>query len=99
MSKSSLRFDPKRSPPTGASSGKTNPTAAILHRYLWQRLPYALRRKLLLKASLATAPRISPHALPSSPIIVVGTFRTASGLGESARLCYAALQKTGFHVL
>ena len=100
MSKSSLCFDPKRRPPMGAPPGKTtNPTAAFLHRYLWQRLPYALRRKLLLKVSLAAAPRINPHALPSSPIIVVGTFRTASGLGESARLCYLALRKTGFRVL
>lgn len=44
------------------------------------------------------APRPSPGAQASSPVIVVGALRTASGLGQSARLCHDALKAAGFDV-
>ena len=70
----------------------------ILHRSVWQRLPYRLRRKVLATASTIAAPKPSPDARPSAPLIVVGPLRTASGIGQAARLCYQALQQAGLDV-
>jgi glycosyltransferase involved in cell wall biosynthesis len=44
------------------------------------------------------APRPSYKAIAKLPIIVVGALRTASGLGESARLCHDALKAGGLPV-
>jgi glycosyltransferase involved in cell wall biosynthesis len=70
----------------------------LLHRHVWQRLPYLTRRRVLIAATSAVAPRPTTGARPSEPIIVVGPLRTASGLGQSARLCYDALRLAGFEV-
>lgn len=67
----------------------------LLHRQLWQRLPYGLRRAALFRASTLAAPRPTCDARPAAPIVVAGTLRAASGLGESARLCLAALRRCG----
>lgn len=44
------------------------------------------------------SPRPSNNTQAHWPIIVVGSFKTASGLGQSARLCYEALQELGLPV-
>jgi glycosyltransferase involved in cell wall biosynthesis len=69
-----------------------------LHRHVWQRLPYGLRRKVLFTATSAMAPRPPRAVRPSTPLIVAGPLRTASGLGQSARLCHDALIQAGFDV-
>jgi glycosyltransferase involved in cell wall biosynthesis len=70
--------------------------AALLHRHVWQKLPVDLRRALFLRATTLLAPRPHHDCPPAEPIFVVGAFRTASGLGQSARLCYEALRGLGF---
>jgi glycosyltransferase involved in cell wall biosynthesis len=70
----------------------------LIHRHIWQRLPYLMRRRVLIAATAGVAPRPTVGARPSEPIIVVGPLRTATGLGQSARLCYDALRLAGFDV-
>jgi glycosyltransferase involved in cell wall biosynthesis len=65
---------------------------ALLHRRVWQRLPRGLRRGALFAVAGAVAPRAGPGpATLAAPLVVAGALRTASGLGESARLCLEAL--------
>jgi glycosyltransferase involved in cell wall biosynthesis len=80
------------------SSCGDNPLVSRLHRHLWQRLPRRPRRSVLLHAAALAAPRPSSKASPALPLIVGGCFRTASGLGESARLCHDALKAAGLPV-
>jgi glycosyltransferase involved in cell wall biosynthesis len=68
------------------------------HLHIWRRLPRAARRYALLQGSAWLAPRVTPHARATSPIIVVGPLRTASGLGQGARVCHDALKKAGLPV-
>lgn len=70
----------------------------VLHRQLWQRLPRSWRRAGLFRATASLAPLPTPWARPTTPIIVAGALRTASGLGESARLCHDALKVSGKEV-
>jgi glycosyltransferase involved in cell wall biosynthesis len=70
----------------------------LLHRHVWQRLPYRWRRATLFRAASLLAPRPLPGARPGLPPIVAGTLRTASGLGQSARLCRDALAAAGVPV-
>lgn len=67
----------------------------LLHRQLWQRLPYGLRRAALFRAATMLAAHPTPGAIAGPPITVVGPFRAPSGLGASARLCLEALRATG----
>ena len=69
-----------------------------LHRLIWSRLPRAVRRAALFSLTHLAAVRPDPAARPAEPIIVVGYLRSATGLGESARLCYSALSEQGFDV-
>ena len=69
-----------------------SPVLSLLHRHVWQRLPQQPRRTVLFYGAALAAPRPSPEADPALPLIVVGNFRSASGLGESARLCHDALK-------
>ena len=71
---------------------------SLLHRHLWQRLPQGWRRSALLHATALAAPRPTVNAEPGVPILVAGALRTASGLGESARLCHDALKVAGLPV-
>src|SRR6202048_3368958 len=75
-----------------------SPVLSLLHRHVWQRLPQRPRRTVLLHGAALAAPRPSPDADPALPLIVVGNFGSASGLGESARLCYDALTAAGLPV-
>lgn len=69
------------------------------HHQIWQRLPRSLRRSVLFASTRLSAPRLSLIAQPAMPIIVAGALRTASGLGQSARLCFEALRMGGIPVL
>jgi glycosyltransferase involved in cell wall biosynthesis len=56
-----------------------------------------LRRRVLYSAINAVTPRATPAAkLRPGPVIVGGQLTTASGLGESARLCLDALRALGW---
>ena len=68
------------------------------HRLLWQRLPQHFRRSALFGASAVLAPRPSRNSQASEPVIIAGAFSTASGLGQSARLCHDALKASGVAV-
>ncbi len=64
---------------------------------IWRALPRGLRRRALYSAIDAVAPRAGPVAsLRPGPVIVGGQLTTASGLGESARLCLDALRTLGW---
>jgi glycosyltransferase involved in cell wall biosynthesis len=84
--------------PTTGIYGASFGAKKLIHRHVWQRLPYHARRRVLFAATSAVAPRPSARARPNAPFIVVGPLRTASGLGQSARLCYEALRMAGFDV-
>ncbi|HJU31248.1 MAG TPA: glycosyltransferase [Hyphomicrobiaceae bacterium] len=71
--------------------------ASLLHR-IWQLLPYRLRRRVLLAASAALAPRCARQARGAGPVFIAGFFSAASGLGELARLLYAAYEQQGAQV-
>ena len=70
--------------------------ASLLHG-LWRVLPRDLRRRALYGAIDLAAPRAEPVLrLKPGPVIVGGALSTASGLGESARLCLDALRALGW---
>jgi glycosyltransferase involved in cell wall biosynthesis len=67
-----------------------------LTRPVWRNLPVWLRRKLLLNVVNRIAPSVDPRpADPIEPIVVAGLLSTASGTGESARLCLQSLLLSG----
>ena len=72
---------------------------SLVHRAAWQRLPRSLRRSVVFSLADLLAPSISQgRSTERGPIIVIGALRTASGLGESARLCHDALKILGVPV-
>ena len=71
---------------------------SFVHRNIWQRLPREWRRLALFHATAWSAPRPAADVVAALPIIVAGALRTASGLGESARLCHDALKAAGLPV-
>lgn len=71
----------------------------LLHRQIWQRLPYGLRRAALFHASSWAAPRPQPGTEAGGPIIVAGALRTASGLGRVTRVVFDALRAAGEDVV
>lgn len=73
-------------------------TGTFLHRHLWQHLPRSARRRALFGVTQHFAPAIDETALPQEPIIVAGVLRSTTGLGQSARLAYAALRASGRRV-
>lgn len=68
------------------------------HSHIWRRLPHGLRREALFRVAGMIAPRPALDAPGLGPIFVAGALRTASGLGEAARLSYQALRRSGFDV-
>ena len=70
---------------------------SLLHR-LWRCMPRRARRSVLFHATSVAAPRPTSRARPALPIVVAGALRTASGLGQSARLCHDALKVAGERV-
>lgn len=71
---------------------------SFVHRHIWGRFPRTLRREALFSATRLIAPRPSRNVSASGPIYVAGALRTASGLGEAARLAYKALEDSGLDV-
>ena len=67
----------------------------LLHRQIWQRLPYGLRRAALFHASSLLAPRPGRGAIAAEPVIVAGAFRASSGLGRITRLMFEGLRAAG----
>lgn len=70
----------------------------LLHTGIWQRVPREVRRSGLFLVTSQLAPRLTKTAEAKAPFIVAGVLRTASGLGEGARLCYDALSRCGYDV-
>jgi glycosyltransferase involved in cell wall biosynthesis len=70
----------------------------LAHTYLWQTVPRELRRRALFHLTSQLAPRPTIDSQATTPIVVVGLLRAASGLGEGARLCYEALSHFGLDV-
>lgn len=66
-----------------------------LARRLWRRLPHGTRQRILFDASRVLAPRPALAPQGGMPIAIAGLFSTASGVGEGARLAYAALHGAG----
>ena len=71
----------------------------LLHRHIWQRLPYGLRRAALFRASSLLAPRPRRDAIAAEPVIVAGAFRASSGLGRITRLMFEGLRAAGVHAI
>lgn len=58
------------------------------------RTAIAARIRWRLRRLLAARP-LEPGLVPEGPLVIAGFFRTASGLGEAARACVAALEDQG----
>ncbi len=65
-------------------------------RRLWQRLPQNTRSQILFDVSRIIAPLPDANPPGGFPLAIAGLFSTASGVGEGARLAYAALDAAGF---
>jgi glycosyltransferase involved in cell wall biosynthesis len=65
-------------------------------RRLWQRLPQNTRTQILFDVSRLLAPVPDAHPRGGFPLGIAGLFSTASGVGEGARLAYAALETAGY---
>jgi glycosyltransferase involved in cell wall biosynthesis len=92
---------PLRSFPRSASDiavptavGREPPRRHPLRR-LWQRLPQSTRTKILGNVSRLVAPRPDRAPRGGFPIAIAGLYSTMSGIGEGARLAYAALEEAG----
>src|SRR5665647_78861 len=64
-------------------------------RRLWQRLPQNTRRQIMFDIGKLLAPHPDRAPRGGWPLGIAGLFSTASGLGEGARLAYAALEAAG----
>lgn len=64
----------------------------------WRFLPVRFRRSMLSRYTTFRAPSITIGAKPEFPVIIAGTFRSATGLGQSARMSYQALKAEGVPV-
>lgn len=68
-------------------------------RAVWRRLPVGFRRTLAHSTLSLLAPGLpSATAATNAPWIVVGFLTSPSGLGQAARLGYAALERQGHQV-
>jgi glycosyltransferase involved in cell wall biosynthesis len=77
-----------------ALADETRPRHGLARR-LWRRLPHGVRQRIMLDAGRVLAPRPARSPLGAMPIGIAGLFSTASGVGEGARLGYAALDAAG----
>ncbi len=72
------------------------PLSKVLHK-LWRALPREFRRKALYGVIDVIAPRATALSrLRPGPLAIGGQLSTASGLGESARLCLDAVRALGW---
>jgi glycosyltransferase involved in cell wall biosynthesis len=65
-------------------------------RRLWRRLPQQTRLQLFFSVTRLFAPRPDRAAHGGFPLAIAGLFSAASGVGEGARLAYAALDAAGY---
>ncbi len=72
------------------------PTRRSALRRLWQFLPQATRRQILFDVSRVVAPTPDVNPDGGFPLGIAGLFSTASGIGEGARLAYAALETADY---
>ncbi len=72
------------------SIGTMTASISPLHQ-LWRSLPQSPRRRLFYAFSELLAPRLPDPHQNLDPLIIGGMLRTATGLGEAARLCLDAL--------
>ena len=80
--------------PDYPETGREPPRRRPLRR-LWQRLPQSTRTQILGSVSRLVAPLPDRAPRGGFPIAIAGLFSTMSGIGEGARLAYAALDETG----
>ncbi len=78
-----------------AVTGLGTPRRSALRR-LWQCLPQARRRQILFDVSRVIAPLPDAHPHGGFPLGIAGLYSTLSGIGEGARLGYAALEAAGY---
>jgi glycosyltransferase involved in cell wall biosynthesis len=72
------------------------PTRRSALRRLWQYLPQSTRRQILFDVSRVIAPIPDTEPRGGFPLGIAGLFSTASGIGEGARLAYAALEAADY---
>jgi len=77
-------------------TGDFGPPRRSALRRLWQLLPQSTRRQLLFDLSRAIAPLPNAHPTGGFPVGIAGMMTSAGGLGEGARLAYAALEAGGY---
>ena len=65
-------------------------------RRLWRRLPLNVRLQLFFRLTRLIAPLPDRTARGGFPLAIAGLFSAASGVGEGARLAYAALDAAGY---
>jgi|SRR6185369_7726323 len=82
-------------PQTEAIAGEHRPVRRSVLRRLWQQLPQHTRRQIMYDVGRLLAPRPDSSPRGGWPLSIAGLFSTASGLGEGARLAYAALEAAG----
>jgi glycosyltransferase involved in cell wall biosynthesis len=80
--------------PERANAERKPPRRHPLRR-LWQRLPQHARSRIINRVSRIVAPLPDPAPRGGFPIAIAGLFSTMSGIGEGARLAYAALESAG----
>src|SRR5689334_25017381 len=78
-----------------ALADETRPRHGLARR-LWRRLPHGVRQRIMFDAGRVLAPRPASSARGAMPLGIAGLFSTASGVGEGARLAYAALDGAGY---
>ena len=65
-------------------------------RRLWRQLPQQTRLRLFFRLTRLIAPLPDRTVSGGLPLAIAGLFSTASGIGEGARLAYAALDEAGY---
>ncbi|HXX07595.1 MAG TPA: hypothetical protein VEJ43_05955, partial [Pseudolabrys sp.] len=72
-----------------------SPARPSILRRLWRQLPQHTRIRLQSELTRLIAPAPDRAAPGGFPVSIAGLFSTAGGLGEGARLAYAALDDAG----
>lgn len=84
---------------THAASGQSKSFAYSASHTLWRRLPAAMRRQALAKATGWLAPKPSRQSnRAAAGVVIAGELTRASGLGETGRLMAAAAKRLSLPV-
>jgi len=87
-----LRADPI---PAETLPRQSAPAKPSVLRRLWRLIPQHTRMQIQSDVTRMIAPKPDPNAAGGLPLGIAGLFSTASGIGEGARLGYAALDAAG----